>query len=231
MLDSISQDRGRPSHDLVWLSRLAIARLVVFARDPFERLLRSIEGDALPLERVGSADTRMRASDAEPAPDLAEFVTQHYQRLIRLAGLVTRNTADAEDAVQAALERAWKRRSDLRDPHLLKQWLDRIVVNEASRISGSRVRRLARLFTGADADTEVPIDVVDSRGQTPLEMAEMRQAFTRLSSDQRAVVILHLYAGYSVAETAEVLGAPVETVRSRLRLARQKLRTELEVGR
>jgi RNA polymerase sigma-70 factor, ECF subfamily len=173
----------------------------------------------------------MRASDAEPAPDLAEFVTQHYQRLIRLAALVTRNTADAEDAVQAALERAWKRRSDLRDPRLLKQWLDRIVVNEANRISGSRVRRLARLFTGADMESEESIDVPDSRGQSPLEMAEMRQAFTKLSSNQRTVVILHLYAGYSVAETAAVIGAPLETIRSRLRLARQKLRTELESGR
>jgi RNA polymerase sigma-70 factor, ECF subfamily len=210
---------------------LATARLVAHATDPFERVLRSIEGDALPLERVGSADTRMRASDAEPAPDLAEFVTQHYQRLIRLAALVTRNTADAEDAVQAALERAWKRRSDLRDPRLLKQWLDRIVVNEANRISGSRVRRLARLFTGADMESEEPVDVPDSRGQSPLEMAEMRQAFTKLSSNQRTVVILHLYAGYSVAETAAVIGAPLETIRSRLRLARQKLRTELESGR
>jgi DNA-directed RNA polymerase specialized sigma24 family protein len=39
---------------------------------------------------------------------------------------------------------------------------------------------------------------------------------------------LHLYAGYSVAETAEIVGAPVETARSRLRLARQRLRMELD---
>ncbi len=57
---------------------------------------------------------------------------------------------------------------------------------------------------------------------------DLKAAFARLSSEQRAVVALHLYAGYSVAETAELVGAPLETARSRLRLARQRLRMELE---
>jgi len=48
-----------------------------------------------------------------------------------------------------------------------------------------------------------------------------------LPADQRAVVALHLHLGYSIAETAEVVGAPPETVRSRLRLARQRLRHAL----
>jgi DNA-directed RNA polymerase specialized sigma24 family protein len=41
-------------------------------------------------------------------------------------------------------------------------------------------------------------------------------------------VALHLYAGHSVAETADIVGAPLETVRSRLRLARERLRHALE---
>lgn len=198
------------------------------AIDPFEHLVRSVERDALPLERVDS-QVRGRESNSDLLPDLSDFVTAHYARLIRLAGLITRNTDDAEDAVQAALERAWKRRSDLRDQQLLKQWIDRIVVREASRISGSRVRRLARLVTGT-ADEEVALDLPDPKAPPPAELAEMNAAFRRLSNDQRAVVSLHLYAGYSVAETAEMVGAPIETVRSRLRLARLRLRSELERG-
>jgi RNA polymerase sigma-70 factor (ECF subfamily) len=56
----------------------------------------------------------------------------------------------------------------------------------------------------------------------------MRMAFEQLSPEQRAVVALHHYAGYSLAETAEVVHAPVETVRSRLRLAKDRLRRDLE---
>ena len=45
------------------------------------------------------------------------------------------------------------------------------------------------------------------------------------------MVALHLYAGYSVEETARVLQIPFDTVRSRLRAARERLRRELgEVG-
>jgi len=42
-----------------------------------------------------------------------------------------------------------------------------------------------------------------------------------------AVVALHLYLGYSIAETADMVGAPLETVRSRLRLAREQMRFQL----
>ena len=56
---------------------------------------------------------------------------------------------------------------------------------------------------------------------------ELRVAFATLSPEQRAVVALHLYAGYSVLETAALVDAPIETVRSRLRLARERLRREL----
>ena len=48
----------------------------------------------------------------------------------------------------------------------------------------------------------------------------------RLPAAQRTVLALHYDAGYSVAETAALVNAPVETVRSRLRLARERLRRE-----
>jgi RNA polymerase sigma-70 factor (ECF subfamily) len=52
-------------------------------------------------------------------------------------------------------------------------------------------------------------------------------AFEGLPAEQRAVVALHLYEGYPVEETAQLMGAGIETTRSRLRLARQRLRREL----
>ena len=45
---------------------------------------------------------------------LVTFVTEHYDRLLRLARLVCRETGDAADAVQMGLEQAWRRRSTLR---------------------------------------------------------------------------------------------------------------------
>jgi RNA polymerase sigma-70 factor (ECF subfamily) len=167
-----------------------------------------------------------RLAGGRPLADLTEFVRDNNDRLIRLAGLVCRNVADAEDAVQAALERAWRNQSALRDPDRLKPWLDRIVVREAIRITRARESLLGRVL-GRDRD-DVVVEPIDPRATDAPRVAELKAAFARLSAEQRAVVALHLYAGYSVAETAELVGAPVETARSRLRLARQRLRMELE---
>ena len=195
--------------------------------DSFDRLARSMgrQGDA------SSSEARIQGgahlAGGRPLSDLTAFVRDNNDRLIRLAGLVCRNVSDAEDAVQAALERAWRNQTALRDQQRLKPWLDRIVVREAIRITRSRESLLGRLL-GRDAD-EVVIEPVDTRAPDAPKLAELRAAFVRLSAEQRAVVALHLYAGYSIAETAEIVGAPVETARSRLRLARQRLRVELEV--
>jgi RNA polymerase sigma-70 factor (ECF subfamily) len=196
------------------------------AIDSFGRLTRSIgrQGEASGDEARVQGGTRL--AGGRPLADLTEFVRDNNDRLIRLAGLVCRNVADAEDAVQAALERAWRNQAALNDQTRLKPWLDRIVVREAIRITRSRESLLGRLM-GRDRD-EIVIDLIDPRATDAPRVAELKAAFARLSAEQRAVVALHLYAGYSVAETAEIVGAPVETARSRLRLARQRLRMELD---
>jgi RNA polymerase sigma factor (sigma-70 family) len=120
----------------------------------------------------------------------------------------------SERLIQAALERAWRRRGTLVDTERMRPWLDRIVVNEAIR---SR---------GRPRPTVVDLTATAGRARAD-EWAGLREAFARLSNEQRAVVVLHLYVGYSLADTAELVGAPLETVRSRLRLARQHLRSLL----
>ncbi|MEA2678121.1 MAG: polymerase sigma-70 factor, subfamily [Chloroflexota bacterium] len=160
---------------------------------------------------------------------ISAFVALHYDRLLGLARLVCRDTSDAADAVQTGLERAWRRRSTLRDEALLRPWLDRIVTREAVRVSKSRSSRLSRLFTLHPDVT--PIDSADARASAPAAYVALRAAFGQLSPEQRAVVALHLHLGYSVAETAAIVGAPDDTVRSRLRTARLRLRHELEESR
>lgn len=172
-----------------------------------------------------TAEVERTGSDAA----IAAFVAQHYDRLLRLARLVCRDTGDAADAVQVGLEQAWRRRDTLRDGARLRPWLDRIVVREAVRISKGRQSWLSRVFTSRP---EVQwIEPADEHGTEPSSFVALRAAFARLSPEQRAVVVLHMHLGYSVAETADIVGAPDETVRSRLRLAKQRLRHELGESR
>ena len=71
------------------------------------------------------------------------------------------------------------------------------------------------------------IEPHDRQASEPPVIVALRAAFAQLSPEQRAVVALHMHLGYTVPETAEIVGAPEETVRSRLRLARERLRREL----
>jgi len=147
------------------------------------------------------------------APEgLEAFVSEHYARLIRLAGLICHSVDEAEDAVQSSLERAWRNRSALGDPTKLRSWLDRIVVREAIRAKGRRLTTVQGL-------------ALDRRGgELADDGAALRIAFGQLSADHRAAVVLHLYMGYTVSDTASMLGARTETIRSRLRIARERLR-------
>jgi RNA polymerase sigma-70 factor (ECF subfamily) len=153
---------------------------------------------------------------------LADFFELHYDRLIRLAALICHAGVPVEDAVQAAMEQAWRRKHTLRDPERIKPWLDQIVVREAIRLNRSpwwvRIR--------GDRASSAP-ELADRRGGVNPSWIALVTAFRTLPPDQRAVIALHLYAGYGVEETAELMGARVETTRSRLRLARQRLRREL----
>jgi RNA polymerase sigma-70 factor (ECF subfamily) len=176
----------------------------------------------------------VRVTSAEAVPQtlrrehlLAQFVAEHYQRLFRLAMLICRDPADASDAVQLGLERAWRQRASLRTDDAIRSWLDRIVVNESIRHTRRRTSWLNRLLPMAGPRWIEPVDERTAHGET---WVSLRDAFDRLSPEQRAVIALHLHAGYSIAETADLVGAPVETVRSRLRLAKDRLRREMEHG-
>lgn len=160
--------------------------------------------------------------DAIELVSLDAFVLAHYPRLVRLAGLITRDAEQAQDAVQSALERAWRKRKDVRDAASLRPWLDRIVVREAIRATRGH-KFLSFMARGEQTDW---VDVPGPTGE-PIEVVALRQALGRLSPEHRAVIALHLYAGYSVDETASALQIPFDTVRSRLRAARERLRREL----
>lgn len=160
-------------------------------------------------------------SSATDLPDTLEaFVAVHYRRLVRLAGLVSLDTAEAQDAVQNALIRAWRSHHRLRDRSRTKPWLDAIVVREAIRLNGRRRSWLQRLVR--HDDIEMPTNALPSGASL-----DLAAGLAALPAPQRAAVALHYEAGYSVAEVAQLLEIPLETVRSRLRLARQRLRRDL----
>jgi RNA polymerase sigma-70 factor (ECF subfamily) len=170
----------------------------------------------------GAAITSVVPAESSADALFEAMLAERYLELLRLAVLLAGNQPDGEDAVQLAIERAWRSRAQLRDVGALTSWLRRIVVREVVRRQTSPWARLTRNASPIDL-TAIPATTVDR----DVHLALLR-ALAHLPAAQRAVVVLHHHTGYRVDEVAEIVGAPVETVRSRLRLAMNRLRLELE---
>jgi RNA polymerase sigma-70 factor (ECF subfamily) len=171
---------------------------------------------------IGRSAAAVESDIGELEGQLTDFFAAHYDRLVRLAALICHSGHSTEDAVQAALEHAWRQRHSLRDADRLRPWLDQIVVREAIRTN--RKPWWARGPLGTHEEAAAMPD--RTAGVNP-DWVALMSVFGRLPVEQRATVALHMYAGHSVDETARLMKASVETTRSRLRLAKQRLRRDL----
>jgi RNA polymerase sigma-70 factor, ECF subfamily len=145
-------------------------------------------------------------------------------RLYAIARLILRDGPLAEDVVQEVLVRAWQDLRGLRDPDRFDAWLHRILVRTCYRVAEPRRLRLRVEVALANDST---IQSADAQ-HAVVARDQLERGFERLTADQRAVVVLHHYLGYSLAESAEILGIPMGTMQSRLHRALGLLRAALE---
>jgi len=139
----------------------------------------------------------------------------------RLAGYLLGDAAEAQDAVQDALIKAWQSWSSLREPDRFGQWFERIVVNVCrDRMRRHRTLRMVEL----DAAGEVESD--DAFRQMLVD-DEVAGAVARLVPEHRIVIVLRFWQDLALDQIADRLGVPLGTVKSRLHYALRALGTEL----
>lgn len=128
--------------------------------------------------------------------------------------------AAAEDVVQDAFVRVWRRRDRLDDLRQLDGYLFTAVRNLALDHQRRGAREGARLLAAAPAAGGEP------RRDGP-DVERIDRALQGLPPEQREVVVLHVHLGLSFAEVAQRTGAPLGTVHSRYRYAMTRLRERL----
>ena len=127
-------------------------------------------------------------------------------RLRRFARALTGSAVDADDLVQAAVERGLERRGQRRPGARLDSWMFTIMRNAWTDETRSR-RRRGRLFASPEAGE--PVAGADGAAvHARLEAREVATAMERLPQDQRLAVALVLVEGLSYREAAEVLDIP-----------------------
>jgi RNA polymerase sigma-70 factor (ECF subfamily) len=154
------------------------------------------------------------------------LMRQHNGRLFRVARAILKDDAEAEDALQDAYLDAFRHISAFRGESQLSTWLVRIVANQALM----RLRRQRRQGTVVPFTHDTAEDTRESPTAATLR-AETRQILERRIDELpvafRTVFILREVEEMSVEQTADALGIPAATVRSRLFRARALLRAAL----
>ncbi|MBM9460659.1 RNA polymerase sigma factor SigE [Nocardioides sp. zg-536] len=165
----------------------------------------------------------------EPAQDLdwEAIVEQHSDRVYRLAMRLTGNRHDAEDLTQEVFVRVF-RSLHTYAPGTFAGWLHRITTNlfldQARRKQRIRFDALSE-ERAARISSPVPAPEADYAARTFDD--DVEAALASLPPDFRAAVVLCDIEGLSYEEIADILGAKLGTVRSRIHRGRALLRAAL----
>lgn len=164
---------------------------------------------------------------ADAVPTWDEIVDRHSDRVYRLAYRLTGNAADAEDLTQDVFVRVF-RSLDTYTPGTFEGWLHRITTNLF--LDGARRRQRIRF----DALSDERAERIRSNVAAPHEAyadrtfdADVEQALAALPPDFRAAVVLCDIEGLTYEEIADIVGAKLGTVRSRISRGRAMLRASL----
>jgi RNA polymerase sigma-70 factor (ECF subfamily) len=142
----------------------------------------------------------------------------------RVCVVVVGSDEIADEAVEAAWSKAWRKLGSVRDPERLRAWLVSIAVNEARQLVRSRARR-AMVEITVDRLAEMTDD--DSAGSENRRI-DLRRALERLEPDDRALLAMRYVAGFDATELAYATGRTASGTRARL--ARLLGRLEKELG-
>jgi RNA polymerase sigma-70 factor (ECF subfamily) len=186
---------------------------------------------AVDYSGLGDVELALRCA-ARDGDAMRHVIVANNQRLFRAAWSILKVRQDAEEAVQAGYLSAFGAIDSFEGRSALSTWLTRIVVNEAlgrRRAEQRRRRQLEQegvavldhyrdaLMRGSDAETP---DAAVAREQI---RRLLEQAVAALPDPFRTVFVLREIEGMSCEDTAEVLGVPVATVKTRLFRSRRRL--------
>lgn len=146
-----------------------------------------------------------------------EIVQTFSDTLIRIAVQQTKNMAEAEDIVQEVYMTLMRQKKPFDSENHLKAWLIKVTFNKCKDyFKSSRVKKT------------VPIteDMTLIAKEDQMVLPEIFE----LDPKERVIVYLHYYEGYTTAEIADLLEMNVNTVGSKLRRVRMKLKVILEEG-
>lgn len=184
------------------------------------------------LGTVDTEDRQLIAECLDGQPESFGLLVGKYQdRLYNTVVHLIGSREDAQDVVQDAFVRAFRKLESFQGDSAFYTWLYRIAVNTALSLKRSAKPRVSLDQVRQASGREPAADQERTNPTADLERTERRkqvwEALGELSAEHRTVLVLRDIEGHRYDEIAEILGCPVGTVRSRLFRARMELRGRL----
>lgn len=156
----------------------------------------------------------------------SQLVRRYEQLAFRVAWLVCRSPAEAEDAAQEGFIKAYRALGQMREGAEFRPWLLQIVANQARNRVRSASRR-ARYESLAAVDAVGAVPSPEAAAVAHDQQQRLLAALGRLPEGERMIVACRYMLELTESETAAVAGVPRGTVKSRLSRAMGRLREEL----
>ena len=174
-------------------------------------------------------DGSIRAAVARAATGdevaFARIVAAHHDDMARVAFVVCGDVEIAQEAVQAAWQKAWAKLGSIRDADRLRPWLVSIAANEAKQLIRSRHRRWLRETVIEDDQPVAPRASSDPESRAAI--LDLANALAGLEPDDRTLIALRYAAGLTSDEIGRAIGMTGGGVRARLARLLTRLRKEL----
>ncbi len=192
-----------------------------------DKLMDPIASDRSEARPAVSGDEEAALLARVAAGDIQAFellYRGYYRRLTRFLERLTRHPHIVDDVLDETMMVVWRKAATFNGTSRASTWIFAIAYNKAMK---ALRRRGDSMQTLLEDETEGASDGPETELIKLQSSLGVRRLIARLSPEQRAVVELTYYYGYAYKEIAEIVGCPVDTVKTRMFHARRKLRAML----
>jgi RNA polymerase sigma-70 factor (ECF subfamily) len=193
-----------------------------------------MRANRLPEPRVYTAEMTkteqktVRKAAAGDRVAFRELVLEHSHAMFRLAWRLTGDEASAEDIVQEAFIKAWRKIGDFRMQSSFRSWLHRITVNTAMDYLRRQAQR-SKLETSEPEWERLSQASASPKHDVQIDVGRQTQAaMMNLSEIERAALMLRHFEGHSIGEIAQILELTPGACKQAVFRAVKKMRIELQ---
>ena len=158
------------------------------------------------------------------------LVVPHMSMLYKTAWRLTGRPDEAEELVQQVMVKLYPRTVEMQDIERLGPWLKKVLYREFVDAWRKKIRRPEHYLSDTPDDIGVigaDVDNPEALIERASDQQRVRAALDSLREQDRTLIIMHLVEGYTLPELQDFFNEPRETIKTRLRRARGRLKKKL----